>query len=183
VRHRIRLPIVTARLVLREFAASDRALLARADSDDILDHLPGRGRSGRRRRSWAFAVLLRRNGKLIGACDLAGTLPREADIGYVLVRRHWHYGYATEVARALVAAGFGQLQLQRISAFVAIENERSRRVLVKSGFQWEGLLRRHAFASGRWRDCHRYATDRAAWEAQAQSATCTARRRTRSSRE
>ena len=136
----------------RALAAAERAARPRA-----------RTRRHRRRRSWEFAVLLRRSGKLIGACDLALIGTRAADIGYLLARRHWGYGYGTELARALVAHCFETLKLGRISAVVTIDNDRSRRVLERAGLRWQGFLRRHTRAAGRWRDCHLYVLERADW--------------------
>ena len=134
----------------RALAAAERAAAPRA-------------RVRRRPRSWEFAVVLRRTGKLIGACDLTLIRPRAADIGYLLARRHWGYGYGTELAQALVAHTFEALGLLRVSAVVTIDNERSRRVLERAGLRWQGLLRRHTRAAGRWRDCHLYVLERRDW--------------------
>ena len=175
------LPIVTRRLLLRDFEPEDFAALERVAGDGrVLEHLPARGRaiavaqrvarSGRarnprRRRSFEFAVVLRRGGKVIGACDLALTGPRKADIGYMLAPRHWGFGYGTEVAAALVDFGFGVLGLNSVTAVVAVANDRSRRVLDKAGLRWDGFMRRHARFAGRWWDCHRYLIERAGWHA------------------
>jgi [ribosomal protein S5]-alanine N-acetyltransferase len=175
------LPIVTARLLLREFVPGDLAALERvAGERRVREQVPGesralaavqrlaargRPRQARRPRSIELAVVLRRGGKLVGACDLALTGPGRADIGYLLAPRHWGYGYGTEVARGLVDFGFRVLQLRELTALVAVENERSRGVLAKAGLRWDGLMRRHARVAGRWWDCHRYVIDRAAWTA------------------
>ncbi|MBS0395962.1 MAG: GNAT family N-acetyltransferase, partial [Proteobacteria bacterium] len=122
-----------------------------------------------RRRSYELAVALRRGGRLIGACDLALTGGRCADVGYMVAPAHWGHGYGTEIARALAAIAFEQLGLERLEAVVAIENERSRRVLASAGFQWEGLLRRHLRTGGRTFDCHRYVLERPRWLASSTS--------------
>ena len=173
------LPLRTARLALREFAASDLAALeALAGDARVLEYAPAAGRAldavrragagagarrPSRRRCFELAVELRRSGRLIGACDLALSGAREADIGYMLAPRHWGHGYGTEVARALVAFGFEQLALQRLSAVVAVENDRSRRVLENAGLHWEGMMRRHLRTRGRTWDCHLYVIDRRSW--------------------
>lgn len=178
--NRIVLPLRTARLTLREFAPSDlEPLQALARDARVLEYAPAgsraleavrRARSSlatrhrpARRRSYELAVVLNRGAKLIGACDLAVSGPRAADVGYMLAPRHWGYGYGTEVARALVAFGFGALALERLCAVVAIENDRSRRVLENAGFVWEGLMRRHLRTRGRSWDCHLYVVDRQRW--------------------
>lgn len=47
------------------------------------------------------------------------------------------------MAGFLLDLGFSDLGLQRIEATCAPENTASRRVLEKSGFSYEGLLRAH----------------------------------------
>jgi RimJ/RimL family protein N-acetyltransferase len=176
------LPIVTQRLMLRDFEPLDLAPLERVAADRrVAEHSPaqtralsvlaqvaarGRRRAVRARRSFDFAVVLRRRGTVIGACDLSLTGRGRADFGYVLAPRHWGFGYGTEVARALVDFAFETLKLRELCAVVAVENERSRRVLDNAGLRWDGLLRRHARFAGRWWDCHRYVIDRDAWQAE-----------------
>jgi RimJ/RimL family protein N-acetyltransferase len=171
------LPIRTARLMLREFDADDLPALSRIVGDArVREHAPGESRAlatarvasagGARRRGAAarhfeLAVVSRRSDMLLGACDIAFVGPRTADIGYLIAPRHWGHGYGTEVARALVEFGFGQLGANRLSAIVAVDNERSRRVLANAGFQWEGLMRRHVRVAGRSWDCHLYVIERA----------------------
>jgi ribosomal-protein-alanine N-acetyltransferase len=176
------LPIVTARLALREFVAADLPALERLARDPrVREHAPSQSRAvataqrlasqgpprhPQRRRSFEFAVVQRRGGKLIGACDLALTGPGQGDIGYMLAPRHWGYGYGTELVSGLLDFAFRVADLKELSAVVAIENDRSRRVLDKAGLRWDGLMRRHARFAGRWWDCHRYIVDRAMWVAQ-----------------
>ena len=63
---------------------------------------------------------------------------------------HGGRGYGTELARAIVAFGFGVLSLNRITADVALENHACIRVLEKIGMQREGVARECIFAQGRW---------------------------------
>ncbi|MBS0376341.1 MAG: GNAT family N-acetyltransferase [Proteobacteria bacterium] len=169
------LPVLTRRLRLREFVPGDLAAVRALTRDErILEYTPTETRAleavrragtapARRRRSYELAVELRRGGRLVGACDLALDGARSGDIGYMLAPRHWGHGYGTELACALVEFGFGQLGLRRLAAVVAIENDRSRRVLEKAGFVWDGLMRRHLRTPAAIRDCHRYVIDRERW--------------------
>jgi RimJ/RimL family protein N-acetyltransferase len=181
------LPLRTRRLLLRDFTADDLpAMRAYASDSQVLEHVLYEARDGvqlrshldrvigsqrnRPRRAWELAIVVQRTGRVIGTCDLALTGRREADIGYMLARRHWGHGYATEAAGALVEQAFGQLGVERVYALVEIANERSRRVLEKAGLRWEALLRRHAHAKGRWWDCHLYALQRTEWQRARQEA-------------
>lgn len=176
----LRLPIHTPRLVLRDFGPDDLAgVRSYAADGQVLEHVLHEPRDepqlrehlervlaaqgNRPRRAWELAVVVARTGRVIGACDLAMTGRTEADIGYLLARRHWGHGYATELGTALIEAAFVQLRVRRVQAIVDVRNERSRRVLEKCGLRWTGLLRRHAHAKGRWWDCHLYSLERADW--------------------
>ena len=65
-----------------------------------------------------------------------------ADFGYVLNRRYWRNGYATEVSRAVVEWVFSVPSILRLSATCDTENIASVRVLEKSGLSREGIMRR-----------------------------------------
>jgi RimJ/RimL family protein N-acetyltransferase len=61
----------------------------------------------------------------------------EVDLGFRFFKEHWGKGLATEGSRAILAYGFGTLQLKRIVGMADIENKASIRVLEKVGFQFE----------------------------------------------
>lgn len=74
----------------------------------------------------------------------------QGEIGFGIVPSLWGKGYATEVSRALVDAGFSTLKLNRIAAQCAPENKASIRVMQKLGMAREGLLREHYRAGGKY---------------------------------
>ncbi len=162
-------PLQTQRLVLRPFRPGDFDQLQR-----IVDHPAVResngeepraltaaaqaqkGRSSKRGGNLELAIVVRRTGRVAGACELIIGPRRSGEIGYLLGRRYWGHGYATEVARALVAYGFDGLGLRQLYAIVSLDNPRSRRVLEKAGFAWDALLRRRGRATGPALDTERY---------------------------
>jgi ribosomal-protein-alanine N-acetyltransferase len=75
-----------------------------------------------------------------------------AEIGYDLAQRYWGQGLMTEALEPLLVFGFEQMALNRIEADVTVGNEGSMRVLVKLGFQREGLLRQRGFWKGAYHD-------------------------------
>lgn len=105
------------------------------------------------RRVYELAITLA-SGELIGGAGLRLGAPehREADIGYVIHPAHWGRGHATQAARALVAFGFDELGLHRITATCGARNAASARVLTKVGMRPEGVLREHRRRQGRWAD-------------------------------
>lgn len=91
-----------------------------------------------------FAIVLNESGKVIGSIGLVADPKRAYDrvqmIGYALGEVYWGRGYMSEAAKALVDYGFGALDLTMISAYCYPSNERSRSVLKKLGFEYEGRL-------------------------------------------
>ena len=83
----------------------------------------------------------RGNGALIGRAGLKRVASEAgardgasmAEIAYAFVPSAWGLGYAGEIARALVAMGFGLLELSSMTATVLASNGASRRVLEKAG--------------------------------------------------
>lgn len=73
-------------------------------------------------------------------------------VGYELVPAAWGRGLATEAVRAVVRFGHEQIELNRIEAVVMLENRASVRVLQKSGFSEEGVLRAFGYWKGRYHD-------------------------------
>ena len=55
------------------------------------------------------------------------------EVGWRLARAYWGRGYATEVARAALADGFGRLGLDEIVSFTVPGNTRSRAVMERLG--------------------------------------------------
>ena len=110
--------------------------------------------SPRRRRS---------DGRLIGACDVTIERESEGDLGYILAREAWGQGYASEVAAALVQAGFEQLKLKRIFAICDVNNYGSIRVLEKAGLRREVMLENYKEAKGRWWNVYFYALTHSNW--------------------
>ena len=64
-----------------------------------------------------------------------------ADFGYVLNRRYWGQGIATEAARAVVGWTFTLESVWRVWATCDVDNVASARVLEKIGLSREGILR------------------------------------------
>ncbi len=123
-------------------------------------------------RGWSnWAVETKAAGDFIGFVGLS--VPRRAlpfspcvEVGWRLARRFWGQGYASEAARAALAAGFGTIGLDEIVSFTALGNRPSRAVMERIGLRDTGRdfdhpalpeghpLRRHCL----------YALSRAQWQ-------------------
>ena len=66
--------------------------------------------------------------------------PRIMTIGYSLSETAWGNGFMTEAVRGVLRYAFEELKLRAVSATCYPFNERSRRVLLKCGFEAEGVL-------------------------------------------
>jgi RimJ/RimL family protein N-acetyltransferase len=66
---------------------------------------------------------------------------KAAKLGYAVRAERWGKGYATDAARCMIAFGFKELRLHRISAAVGPDNARSIAVVHKLGLQCEGRIR------------------------------------------
>src|SRR5205814_465429 len=84
--------------------------------------------------SWALIELV--SGRLIGDVGFGVFAPTgDVELGYTLARDAWGRGYATEAASACLAAGLADLDVGRIIALVAVDNETSQRVAMRIGME------------------------------------------------
>ncbi|KAF3786135.1 hypothetical protein EJ110_NYTH26082 [Nymphaea thermarum] len=104
---------------------------------------------------WARAICL--SGRPIGQMTFkqgSSIEPFRGEIGYALAYEHWGKGIATEALKMAVSAIFSEFpEIQRIDAVVIDWNVGSQKVLEKTGFVKEGLLRKQSYERG---DCRYY---------------------------
>jgi RimJ/RimL family protein N-acetyltransferase len=84
--------------------------------------------------------------ELIGSIGLARK-PDEVELGYWIARSHWHQGYASEAARAVLRLA-DALGHRRVIAHHFADNPASGRVLEKVGFRRTGHAEQR-FSKGR----------------------------------
>jgi RimJ/RimL family protein N-acetyltransferase len=92
----------------------------------------------------SFPLFLRTSGELIGTAimkplvDGADAIQPEIEIGWHLVKRAWGQGYATEMARALLARAFALTREEKIWVVVQPPNARSIAVAKRIGMTYVG---------------------------------------------
>ena len=102
---------------------------------------------------YEFGIFEIHTKKLIGTIALYKFGPSEKCIlGYSLDKGHYGKGYATEAVRLILDIAFKELGFHRVEAGVMPRNIGSARVLEKSGFVKEGLLRDYIKINGIWED-------------------------------
>ena len=90
-----------------------------------------------------YAVTLRDSGQLVGAIGITNKEHDRGEMGYWISQPYWNQGYATEAAQAIIAYGFGELSLNKISAAHLVRNPASGRVMEKAGMNYEGCSPQH----------------------------------------
>lgn len=101
-----------------------------------------------------WGITLRGEDRLIGSCTANRFDPdnNHAEVGYELDRAFWGQGIMTEAMSAVLTYCFTELDLHRVEANIDIVNERSKSLLLKLGFSYEGRLRERFFSRGRFED-------------------------------
>ncbi len=113
-----------------------------ADADRFIQLVTESTKKSGRATNWAIRE--KESTKLIGCIgfhEFVPEAPHRAEIGYWLAKSHWGKGIMTAVLKAVCEVGFNEFELARISANLFEGNERSERVVLKCGFQGEGILR------------------------------------------
>ncbi len=107
-----------------------------------------------RHREIRWGITREGDDRIIGSCGLHhfDEEYHRAETGYILNRADWGRGIMTEALSAVLTCGFTQMALHRIEAVIDIANERSKNLLLKLGFQYEGNLRQRFLFRGSFED-------------------------------
>lgn len=155
----------TTRLIIRRLEKADiPALVALWSDEEVTRHIGGPRDPERVKRILEteltegqaddlglWPVIEKSTGELMGDCgllrkDVDGT--PEIELNYVIARKAWGRGYATEVAAAVTAYAFTKLGCERLIALIDPANAASERVAIKIGLRYEKDTLR---ADGTWR--------------------------------
>ena len=170
-----RFPVLeTERLCLRETRRDDAgAVFAALSSEEVcryynlspltmLDEatalIAGRAAAFVRHERIRWVLARQEDDGVIGSCGLVNWNEEagQAEIGYELAPAWQGQGLMREALAAVLAFGFGQMQLQQVEANVVPENEPSRRLLRRLGFREVELRRGHGVWKGQSHDLLRY---------------------------
>lgn len=152
----------TERLYLRKLTLADRAALCETLQDKEAMYAYEHAFSDEEADAWLarqiaryqedgfglWAVIRKEDGAFLGQCgitmqDIYGD--RVPEIGYLLARRYWHKGYATEAARACKQYAFETLGLPAVYSIIRENNLPSRRVAERNGMRVVGTLVKHYY--------------------------------------
>jgi ribosomal-protein-alanine N-acetyltransferase len=169
-------PIVTERLLLREFRLEDAAAINLYASDPEVtrhtswetspEHITSAilkmwiaDQANWPRKSIPLGIELRSNGDFIGSTGFASIDDENSTgtFGFGLRKEYWGQGYASEAVQSLLGFAFHTLELHRMVAECFVENSASVRVLEKAGMRLEGRFRQNQRKGTGWRDSFLYA--------------------------
>ncbi|MCO4690110.1 acetyltransferase, GNAT family [Streptococcus infantarius subsp. infantarius] len=81
-----------------------------------------------------YGIVLKETSEFIGTIDLMNWSDgKEAEIGYIINKKFWGNGLATEASAKILELCFEVLGFEEVHAFCALENPASARVLTKLG--------------------------------------------------
>lgn len=105
--------------------------------------------------AYPFFIYRLEDGVLTGGCTLSNIsrgVQQYGTLGYWSGKRFTGQGLMTAAVRTLLPYAFDELGLHRVQAACLPENEASKAVLRKTGFEEEGIARGYLRINGAWRD-------------------------------
>jgi ribosomal-protein-alanine N-acetyltransferase len=112
-------------------------------------------------------VIEKKDGATVGWISFFYTLHpmwKTLEIGYSLIPSERGKGYCTEAAQIVVDYLFLSKEAPCIQATTHIKNTASQRVLEKTGFRREGIMRKRSFVRGEWTDMVLFSILREEWK-------------------
>ncbi|HLA54883.1 MAG TPA: GNAT family protein [Flavobacterium sp.] len=103
----------------------------------------------------AFLLVSKGTGETIGRCGYHNWYNDHlrAELGYMIHKdENKRKGYMDEALKAILRYGFGNMNLNRIEAFIGPTNIASQSLIRKFGFTQEGHLRQHFIRNGEIQD-------------------------------
>lgn len=107
---------------------------------------------------FTFSVIEKNNKTLIGRVSLFDYNPRNKaiELGYFVFKEFRNMGYASELLESIKSFCFEKLEINKITAQTGSFNKESIKLLEKSGFSRDGILREHHEIDGVLEDDYLY---------------------------
>ncbi|VVC75360.1 hypothetical protein AQUSIP_06500 [Aquicella siphonis] len=143
--------IKTDRLGMRLLQMSDLDLIAELNADPEVrkffpDGVVNRKQTAERMREFisfydsmglpCFVIFDLETGEFIGRCGFGPIETGEIEVGYLIRRKFWNQGYASEALKALLDWAKGNIDADYIIAFTPTEHRASQRVMQKCGMKY-----------------------------------------------
>jgi ribosomal-protein-alanine N-acetyltransferase len=176
--------LTTSRLLLRHILPGDaEALFAILSDDEAMEFYGNEPHQSlddtkelirqieeryARKEALRWGITFQGEDRLIGSCSIFHFDEGFdcAETGYELNRAFWRKGIMTEAMSAILTFGFSELGLHRIEAIIDMANERSKGLLLKLGFTYEGNLRQRFPFRDQFLDEHYFGLLKDEWHGQ-----------------
>jgi [ribosomal protein S5]-alanine N-acetyltransferase len=105
-----------------------------------------------------WGVALQHDDRVVGTCGFNEWSPahRWAELAFDLAQAHWGKGLMRQAVAAVLQWAFQRNQVDRVHAFVRVDNTRSQRLLERAAFVREGCLRSYRICRGQPHDFYIY---------------------------
>lgn len=112
-----------------------------------------------------WGIARQHDDQLVGTCGFNewSQVHRWAELAYDLAPDHWGKGLMRRAVAAVLQWAFQQDMVNRVHAYVRIDNRRSQGLLERSGFVREGCLRSYRVCRGQPHDYYIYGLLRSDW--------------------
>jgi ribosomal-protein-alanine N-acetyltransferase len=107
-------------------------------------------------------VIEKKDGSKVGSI-VHYPVGRLVEIGYTLIPSERGKGYCSEAVQMMLDYLFLSKDIVRVQAHTDVKNMASQKVLQKTGFKKEGVVRKSNFVRGEWRDSCLYSILREEW--------------------
>ncbi len=99
------------------------------------------------------------DGEIVGSISVepkSDIYIKDTEIGYMLLSEYHGKGIMTEATRQICELAFAELDIERITGNVCSPNIASQKVLLKNGFELEGIMKKAVYKNGNIADLHIY---------------------------
>lgn len=156
----MRRKIITKDFILRPFRKDDEFSLAKNINDkeviqntiiniypyklkDAKDWVKKNLEEDKKRKPKMINFVIDIDGEVAGSVGFVKVEEYKAEIGYWLAKKYWNKGTMTRAVKLTTKFGFEKLRFRRIYAYTFSFNKRSARVLEKSDYKFEGILKKN----------------------------------------
>ncbi|MFX3673892.1 MAG: GNAT family N-acetyltransferase [Paenisporosarcina sp.] len=118
------------------------------------------------KRSMRWGIQVKESGEFAGTIGLNNLQlwSKKCEVGYDLHPDYWGTGYIKEALGAVLTYCFEELNLSRVGATTFPANEASWKLLLKVGFEKEGLLRNYLYQGSQNHDAYVFSITIEEWK-------------------